>query len=210
MIMRVRRAAADPLQARIETQSPVRGDWKTVLSLSAPLGRFVFAAGVGVANTALFVMALASFAFLPSGEGHIAVLVIMGALMMWWFSLHARRFADAGWGVGWPAAVAVMAYGTFAVSYLIVAALWSVPEVQQEAFRTGGGDYRQHRETFEALTTLGRWLAGGIGAAWAVVLTGFLAVVMGLVSIGAGVFSLVALMLPSGARPMSRPVREAR
>jgi hypothetical protein len=172
-----------------------------MFSLSAPLGRIGFSAGVGVANTALLLTALLSFAFLPSGAGHVAVLVIMAALMTWWFTLHARRFAAMGRGQGWPAAMTAVAYLTFAVSYVIIAALWSVPEVQQAAFQTGGSDFRNHKETLEAISTLGRWMAAGVGAASAIVITGLLAVVMGLVAIAAGVFSLVTLMLPGAALP---------
>jgi hypothetical protein len=181
-----------------------------MLSLSAPLGRIGFAGGVGAANTAMFVVALVSFGFLPSGAGHIAVLVVMGALMAWWFSLHARRFATTGRGAAWPGVMTAVAYLTFAISYVIIAALWSVPEVQQEAFRTGGGDYRQHKETIEALATLGRWLADGVGAASAIVMTGLLAMLMVAVSIMAGVFSLVTLFLPGAGPPPAPAISHAR
>jgi hypothetical protein len=176
-----------------------------MFSLSAPLGRMPFAFGVSIANTVILLAALASFAFLPAGAGHAAVLIIMGALMWWWFTLHARRFAATGRGAAWPALMAAAAFLTFAVSYIVIAALWSVPEVQEAAFRTGGSDYRHHKETLEALATLGRWMASGVGAASAIVTSGLLAMLMGLVSLAAGLFSLVTLMLPAAASaPMPR------
>jgi hypothetical protein len=170
-----------------------------MFSLARPLGRIPFVMGVGVANSALVLAALVSFAFLPSGAGHVAVLVVIGALMWWWFSLHARRFRGAGRSLFWPGAMAAVAFATFAVSYGIIAALWSVPEVQQEAFRTGGSDYTRHVETSAALLSLGRWTMSWVGAAGAVVLSGALAVGMGLVACVTGVVSFAALLLPSGS-----------
>jgi hypothetical protein len=172
-----------------------------MFSLDRPLGRIGFVVGVSIVNSALLLAALASFAFLPSGAGHLAVFVIMGALMWWWFSLHARRFASGGGSIVWPAATAVIAFATFAASYAIIAALWSVPEVQREAFQTGGSDYTRHVETSALLLQLGGWLAGWVGAAWAVAISGMLALVMGLVALGTGVVSIIALMLPSAAAP---------
>jgi hypothetical protein len=179
-----------------------------MFSLSRPLGRIPFVLGVGVANSALVLATLLSFAFLPSGAGHVAVFIMMGALMWWWFSLHARRFAGAGRSLFWPGAMAAVAFGTFVLSYGIVAALWSVPEVQQEAFRTGGSDYTRHVETSAALVEFGRWTMGWIGAAGAVVLSGALAVGMGLVACLTGIVSFAALLLPSGsAQVASDPFR---
>ncbi len=179
-----------------------------MFSLAKPLGRIPFVLGVGAANSALVLAALVSFAFLPSGAGHIAVIVVMGALLWWWFSLHARRFAGAGRSLFWPAAMAAIAFATFVVSYGIIAALWSVPEVQQEAFRTGGSDYTRHVETSAALVGFGRWAMSWIGAAGAIALSGALAMLMGLVACVTGLVSLAALMLPSGSPEIaSGPVR---
>jgi hypothetical protein len=170
-------------------------------ALSRPLDRFRFVLGVAVANSAILFVSLLSFAFLPSGAGHIAVLVVMAALIWWWFSLHARRFSGAGRGVFWPATFALIGFGAFAVSYTIIAALWSVPEVQQEAFRTGGSDYTRHVETSAAIIGLGRWFAGFVGAAGAILLAGFLATVMGLVALLTGFVSLAALLMSSSSAP---------
>jgi hypothetical protein len=174
--------------------------------LKRPLGRIPFVLGVAAANSALLIAALASFALLPSGAGHMAVLVIMAALMWWWFSLHARRFAGAGGSIGWPAATAATAFATFAVSYLIIAALWSVPAVQEEAFRTGGSDYRGHVETWGAVAEFGRWLGGWVNAAWALTITGILAVVMGVVALATLAVSTVALMLPTASAAPSSTI----
>jgi hypothetical protein len=168
-----------------------------MLSLTRPLGRVPFILGVSLANSALLLVILLSFAFLPSGAGHIAVLVIVGALMGWWFSLHARRFATAGRSVGWPAMVAAVCFLTFAVSYLTIAALWSVPDVQQAAFRTGGSDYTRHVESWAVVSETGRWLAGWLGATTAVLFSGFLAMVMSVVALASAFFSVIALVLPS-------------
>jgi hypothetical protein len=169
-----------------------------VFALSRPLDRIRFVLGVTVANSALLLASLLSFAFLPSGAGHIAVLVIMAALIWWWFSLHARRFVAAGRGLFWPAAMALVGFGSFALSYTLIAALWSVPEVQIEAFRTGGSDYTKHVETSAALIGMGRLFAGWVGAAGAIVFAGFLAVVMGFVALASGFVSLAALLMSSG------------
>jgi hypothetical protein len=168
-----------------------------MLSLSRPIGRIPFLIGVGLANSALVLAVLLAFAFLPVGAGHMAVLVIVGALMWWWFSLHARRFAGTGRGASWPAIMAIVAYGTFALSYGVIAALWSVPEVQQAAFQTGGSDFTKHVETIPLVLDLGRWLASWVGAAGAIILAGLLATAMGVVSLVAGVFSVVTLLLPA-------------
>jgi hypothetical protein len=174
---------------------------------SRPIGRIPFVLGVGAANSLILLAALISFAFLPSGAGHVAVLVIMAALIFWWFSLHARRFVGAGRGVAAPAAMAIVSFATFAVSYAAIAALWSVPEVQQEAFRTGGSDYTRHVETSAALVALGRWFAGWVGAAGALMVAGFLAVLMGVVALSTTIVTFIALLLPSsgGSLPV-RPV----
>lgn len=171
-----------------------------MFALSRPLDRVRFVLGVAVANSAILLASLTSFAFLPSGSGHIAVLILMGALIWWWFSLHARRFVGAGRGTFWPAATALIGFGVFALCYTIIAALWSVPEVQQEAFRTGGSDYTRHVETNAAIIGLGRWFAAWVGAAGAILLSGFLAVVMGVVALATGFVSLAGLLMGSGAR----------
>jgi hypothetical protein len=170
-----------------------------MFALDRPLDRIPFALGVTVANSAILLAILLSFAFLPSGAGHLAVFVIVGALMWWWFALHARRFRAAGRGFAWPALAAAGCFLTFAVSYGLIAALWSVPEVQQEAFRTGGSDYTRHVETWTELAMFGRWMAGWFGAATAIVISGLLATIMGLVALASGVFSMIAMLLPSQA-----------
>ncbi len=187
---------------------PASGDHLTaMLSLSRPIGRIPFVIGVGLANSALVLAILISFAFLPVGAGHMAVLVIVGALMWWWFALHARRFASAGRGLAWPAIMALVAYGSFALSYAIIAALWSVPEVQQAAFRTGGTDFTKHVETIPLVAETGRWLASWVGAAGAIVVAGLLATGMGVVALVAGVFSVITLLLPAaGPNPGQRLV----
>lgn len=168
-----------------------------MFSLNQPIGRVPFALGVGAANSLILFAILIVFAFMPSGTGHVAVLVLIAALMAWWFSLHARRFAGAGRSLVWPLVMVLVCYGTFAISYGIIAALWSVPEVQQEAFRTGGSDHTRHVETSAVVIGLGKWLAGVAGAAGALALTGVLALLMALVAMVSGVVSVIALVLPS-------------
>jgi hypothetical protein len=168
-----------------------------MFSLNRPLGRIPFVIGTSFVDSVLLLATLLAFAFMPSGNGHIGVLIIMAALMGWWFSLHARRFATSGYGFGWPLVVASAGFLTFAMAYGVNAALWSVPDVQQEAFRTGGTDFTRHVETSAALLGLGRWFAAWIGVAGALVLSGFMAILMGLVAFLSGVFSFVALVLPT-------------
>lgn len=174
-----------------------------MFAVSRPIGRLPFLFAVSTVNSLLLLAVLLAFTFMPSGAGHMAVLVIIAAFMGWWFSLHARRFVGAGRGLFWPLMAALVCFGTFAMSYAIIAALWSVPEVQQEAFRTGGSDYTRHIETSALVVATGKWLAGWAGAAGSIALTGFLAMLMGLVALGSCILTFAAMLLPSG---MSAPL----
>jgi hypothetical protein len=175
-----------------------------VFDLYRPLGRLPFLAGLTFVNTAMLIAAATSLTFLPTGGGHLAVLVVMGALHTWWFILHARRFADSSRSAGLPLGVAAAMFAIFAGGYLLIAALWSVPEVQQEAFRTGGGIGARHAavETNEALIAAGRALASALGVAQAVLLTGAAVILMGFAAFVAGVFSIVTLLMPARRMPV--------
>lgn len=167
---------------------------------SRPLGRLPFFGGLSAVNTAILVAATAALTILPAGAGHVAVIVVVGGLQAVWFALHARRFADAGHGPGWPLGMTLALFAIFAGGYLLVASLWSVPEVQQEAFRTAGGiggGRHAYVETSEAIIAAGRALASVMGAAGAVLFTGVAVFVMGLAAAVSAVFSIVALALPS-------------
>jgi uncharacterized membrane protein HdeD (DUF308 family) len=87
------------------------------------------------------------------------------------------------------------------VSYAVIAALWSVPEVQQAAFRTGGSDFTRHVETWQAVAGFGQLIAGAVGAASAIVIAGLLATLMGAAAVASGVFSFVAMLLPNRTAP---------
>lgn len=171
-----------------------------MFSLSRPLGRLSFFAGLCAVNTAIIVTAGIALAMLPASGAGMALLVVMTALQAVWLVLHARRFADAGRGPGWPLAFALTGFAVFAVGYLVSASLWSVPEVQQEAFRTAGGIGGGLRDTVETnplLLDAGRALASILGAAGAVVVTGLIFILFLIVAAASAVFSTVALILPS-------------
>jgi hypothetical protein len=173
-----------------------------VATFSRPLGRFPFLASVSGVNIAILVTVLLALSFRPSGGGHLAVLIVVGALQAIWLVLHARRFSDAGYGKGWPVAMFILVFATFALSYLTMAALWSSPDVQREAFRTAGGisggGMVDHVETNTLVVESGRAIASFIGVTGAVVLSGFLMLCLGFVAFVSGCFSLVALALPGG------------
>jgi hypothetical protein len=170
-------------------------------SLSKPIGRLKFLAFVTPVNIAIFIAATSALAFRPTGGGHLAVLIVVGALQAIWFSLHSKRFADAGRGPLWPLTAFAICFVTFTVGYLIMAALWSSPEIQREAFRTGGkvvdGGYVDHIETNLLLLELGRSFASILGSAGAVILSGLVVSGMAVVSVFSFIFSCVALLLPS-------------
>jgi uncharacterized membrane protein YhaH (DUF805 family) len=173
-----------------------------LLSMSRPLGRLPFLVGTTVLNTVILLAVMASLAFRPTGGGHLAVLIVVGALQLAWMVLHARRFKDAGKGAGLPIAAFVACFALFAVGYLVMAALWASPEVQREAFRTAGGlggsgQILAHVETMPFLIDSGRLIAASLGAATSLVLSGMIVVGLGLTAIISGCFSLFALAMPS-------------
>jgi hypothetical protein len=176
-----------------------------MLSLSRPLGRLGFLALVTPVNIVIFLAASAAIAVRPTGGGHLAVLIVVGALQAFWFILHARRFADAGRGRFWPFIAFLTCFGSFALGYLIMAALWSSPEVQREAFKTAGalagGGLADHIETNTAVIEVGQAIASLFGAAGAVILSGLVITGLASVSFLSFVFSCVALTL-SGQRPV--------
>ncbi len=177
-----------------------------MLSLSKPLGRLGFLALVTPVNILIFMAASAAIAFRPTGGGHLAVIIVVGALQAVWFTLHARRFADAGRGVFWPLMAFLSCFGSFVLGYMIMAALWSSPEIQREAFKTAGalagGGLADHVETNAILIEGGRAIASMFGAAGAVILSGLVVTGLAIVSFLSFVFSCVALVL-SGQRPVS-------
>ena len=177
-----------------------------------PLGRLPFFAGLTVLNTALLVATAAALTFLPAGGGHIAVLVIVGALHGIWGVLHARRFADAGRGPAAPIGAALALFSLFAGGYLLVASLWSVPAVQEEAFRTGGGIGARHIavETSETVIAMGRALSSVMDAAQAVLFTGAVIVVLMLAAAASGVFSIVTLFMAPRRASVPPEVPERR
>ncbi|MGL4637926.1 MAG: hypothetical protein ACRCWF_18245 [Beijerinckiaceae bacterium] len=171
-----------------------------MLSLSKPLGRLGFLAAVTPVNLAIFIAATTAIAFRPTGGGHLAVLIVVGALQAVWFALHSRRFADAGRGRFWPLVTFLICFGSFALGYMIMAALWSSPEIQREAFKTAGalagGGYAEHVETNALIIESGRAIAGLFGAAGAIILSSLVIIGLGFVSFASLVFSCIALVLP--------------
>jgi hypothetical protein len=168
-----------------------------LFSIARPMGRIPFFMIVSVLNTVILLAVITALGLRPAGAGHIAVLIIMGTLQVAWFILHARRFADAGKAATWPAFVTIMAFVSFALGYLVLAALWSSPEYQREAFRTAGS-LVDHVESNPGLIEAGRLIMGMMGTAGALVLSGAIWFGMGLVALICGFFSLFALVLPGG------------
>jgi uncharacterized membrane protein YhaH (DUF805 family) len=183
-----------------------------LLSLSRPMGRMPFLFGISAVNLAILFTAILALVFLPTGGGHLAVVIVIGALQVAWLALHARRFADAGRSATWPILMFLLSFTTFVIGYLIFAALWSSPEVQKEAFRTAGGigaDGFRHVETNPMVLEAGRMFTGILGAAGAVVLSGMILFGFGVVAFTGGCFSLLALALPSGLAPAAIDMRAA-
>ncbi len=184
-----------------------------MFTLSRPLGRLPFLAGVSVVNIAIAAAATLALTLLPASGFSMAAFVIVAALQGAWLVLHARRFADAGRGPAWPLGLALVCFGVFAFGYILSASLWSVPEVQQEAFRTAGGigdSPRTPMETYVVISETGRALVSFLGAAAALVVTGLVAVLFLVVAAVSAVFSTVTLMLASGNGGAVPPLRQAR
>jgi hypothetical protein len=161
------------------------------------MGRIPFFAAVSVLNTVILFAVITSLGLRPAGAGHAAVLIIVGTLQAAWFILHARRFSDSGKSAFWPAVLTGLAFASFALGYLVLAALWSSPEYQREAFRTAGGIV-DHVESNPGLIEAGRLIMGLMGAAGALFLSGAIWLGMGLIALICGFFSLFALVLPGG------------
>jgi hypothetical protein len=172
-----------------------------VLSMMRPMGRLSFLLSISGVNIAVLIAVLLSLTFRPSGGGHLAVLIVVGSLQWLWMTLHIRRFADAGRGPGWSIAMFLLCFGVFTVGYGMMAALWSSPEIQQEAFRTGGGIAANgavsHVETSAMLVEAGRIIASMVGLGGALVLSGMIVFALGAVAFISGCFSMIALLLPA-------------
>jgi hypothetical protein len=172
-----------------------------VFHLARPLGRIGFLLMLTPVNTLLAIVVSFALFFHPTGAGHIATLIIVAALLYAWFALHARRFADAGKTAVPAGLMAIVAFASFALGHLIMAALWATPEVKAEAFRTGGGigaGLSDHIETLPFLVEGGKALMAMFGVAGSLALSGAVLVVLGLVSCVGVVFSLYALLLSGG------------
>ncbi len=171
-----------------------------MFSTERPLGRFAFIGQVSLLNGAILLAALVALTFQPSGGGHFAVLIVVGALQYVWYVLHGRRFRGAGRGLSWPRFMGLSCFASFALGYLLIAALWSSPEVQAEAFRTGGGlasSGTQHMETNPLVIESGRVITSFFGTAGALVLSGLAVTGMALVAMASGIFSMVAFVMPA-------------
>jgi hypothetical protein len=172
-------------------------------SMTQPLGRARFFVGVSLINIIILIAVATALTFRPAGGGHLAVLIVVGALQAVWFVLHSRRFADSGRGFGWPLVMSLICFGSFAFGYLIMAALWSSPDIQREAFRTAGGlaggGMVDHIETSALIISGGQLIGSMFGFAGGVIISGLVIVAMGLVSLVSVGFSLFALILSGGA-----------
>jgi hypothetical protein len=172
-------------------------------TLTQPLSRARFFVGVSLLNVVILIAVVTAFTFRPAGGGHLAVLVVVGALQTMWFVLHSRRFADAGRGYGWPLVMFLICFCSFAFGYLIMAALWSSPDIQREAFRTAGGlaggGMVDHTETSALIINSGQVIASVFGIAGSVILSGLVIVGMGITSLVSVGFSIVAMTLSGGA-----------
>jgi hypothetical protein len=175
-----------------------------LFNLARPLGRIGFLIWLTPVNTVLFIVTGFALFLHPTGAGHIATLIIVAALIYWWFMLHARRFADAGKGSGAAGLMAIVGFASFALGHLIMAALWATPEVKAEAFRTGGGiggsGVMDHVETLPFLIDGGKAITAAIGVAGSLALSGAVLIVLGLVSAAGLAFSFYTLLLSGGRR----------
>jgi hypothetical protein len=73
-----------------------------MFSLNRPLGRIPFVIGTSFVDSVLLLATLLAFAFMPSGNGHIGVLIIMAALMGWWFGDLRRQATGSAGRWLWP------------------------------------------------------------------------------------------------------------
>jgi hypothetical protein len=185
-----------------------------MLSMSRPLGRLPFLAGVSGLNIIILLAVTVSLAFRPTGAGHLAVLITVAGLQYAWMTLHARRFLDAGQRPAVPILVFLLCLGVFITGYLILASLWASPEVQREAFRTAGGIAGSgavvgHEETLQFLVDGGRIIAASFGVAGAVVLSGFILIGLAITAFVSGCFSIVSAVLPTGRAGQLTTVRQS-
>ncbi len=183
-----------------------------MFSLSRPLGRLPFLAGVSVVNIAIAAVATLALTMLPVSGFSMAAFVLVAALQGAWLVLHARRFADSGRGSAWPIGFALVCFAVFAFGYVLSASLWSVPEVQQEAFRTAGGiggNPRTAMETYVVIAETGRALVDFLGAAAALIVTGLVALLFIVVAAVSAVFSTVTALLASGLGRAMPPLPQA-
>jgi hypothetical protein len=81
----------------------------------------------------------------------------------------------------------------FLISYLVMAGLSATPEVQREAFRTGGS-LDTTPETSLLVSAFGGLLLGWVGAAAGWFIAGAMVIGQAMLGIASGLFSLVCLI----------------
>lgn len=166
---------------------------------AGPLGRLPFLFAVTGVNVVGGLVALLVLALRPSGNGHYGVLLVYGGLFWAWYVLHARRRLDAGLSQGWARGMALAIFIGFALGYMTLASLWSVPEVREEAFRTGGTLGALPLETNALVREAGLGLYGLMGLAGALLLVGL--TTMGMLGLSLASFAFTMVTLFASPRP---------
>lgn len=162
------------------------------------MGRLPFFITVSAVNTVAVAVWLATLFLQPKGGGHYVALALFALVHWLWFAAHARRLADAGKPRGLAALAAGGLFVAFLISYLVVAGLSATPEVQREAFRTGGS-LDTTPETSMLVNAFGGLMLGWVGAAAGWFITGAMVVGQMMLAGVSGVFSMVCLIPGSKA-----------
>lgn len=165
------------------------------------LARIPFLLTISAVNTAAIGIWLATLFIQPKGAGHYLAIGLFATVHWLWFAAHARRLADAGKPVALAALAAGGLFAAFLLSYLVMAGLSATPEVQREAFRTGGS-LDTTPETSMLVNAFGHFMLGWVGAAAGWFIAG--AMVIGQMMLGGASWIFTLLCLLPGSRPGSR------
>jgi uncharacterized membrane protein YhaH (DUF805 family) len=162
------------------------------------LARIPFLLAVTAVNTAAIAIWLATLFIQPKGAGHYVAIGLFALVHWLWFAAHARRLADAGKPVALAALAAGGLFVAFLLTYLVMAGLSATPEVQREAFRTGGS-LDTTPETSMLVNAFGHFLLGWVGAAAGWFIAGAMVIGQMLLGGASWVFTMLCLL------PRSRP-----
>jgi hypothetical protein len=166
----------------------------TMFSPAGATGRVSFLFGLMAINSVGLLAWLGTLAMRPTGTSHWFVIGLFALIFWVWTALHARRLGDGRKPRAIAYAAGIGLFVAFMIGYLILASLWAQPEVQREAFRTGGTTLTMAPETSWLMMSLGHFLVGWLGAAASLALAGLAAIGMFLVGTMSLIFSFLCLL----------------